>query len=386
MRVVARVWGRQLLVVLAIVAVALHILQLLALPFRLEQVFVVVFTAILLACAVAPAARALERWRLPRGLTVLLIDLVVVLMLGGVVALIVPLVSDELALLRQRFPDYNAQLQDLVARVAPTQADKLSTANVLQESTDRLGGVLPKAPGVALTFSGVLVRIVIVAVMGYFMAVEEHFAERVMRRFTPPRHRARVARVLGMIGTQLGHWARAQLLLALSFGLAFGLGLWLLRVPYAVMLGVVGGILEVIPYVGGLITLVLALLVASTRGWLTRGGVVLWYTVVVQAEGHIVAPKLMERALGLHPLVVVAALFIGTESLGLVGALLAVPLAVVVQVLLDEFYAVERDDGARADVVAVSDRDRAGSAAVAEGTRAAAGPAAERSPAPRRRR
>jgi predicted PurR-regulated permease PerM len=380
MLVVERVRGLQLLVVLAAIALALHILQLVALPFRLKQVFVVLFTSILVASAVAPAARAMERWRVPRGLTVLLMYLAAVLILGGVVALIVPLVSDELALLRERFPDYNAQLQDLVARVAPDQADRLSTTNVLNEGTDRLGGILARAPGVALTFSGVLVRIVIVLVMGYFMAVEEHFAERVMRRFTPPRYRARVARLLAMMGSQLGHWARAQLLLALSFGVAFGLGLWAMRVPYAVTLGVVGAILEVIPYVGGFTTLVLALLVASTNGWLTIGGVVVWYTVVVQAEGHIIAPKLMQRALGLHPLVVVVALFIGTESLGLFGALLAVPLAVVVQVLLDEFYAADQSDAAAKSLPAPA-RDARGSVVVAPNAPAAAD-GADRSAAP----
>lgn len=341
-----RVPGVRVLVALAIVALALRILQLLALPFRLEQVFIVLFTAVLIAAAVAPAASVLERRRVPRGVTVLLVYLAALLILGLVVALIVPLISNEVNLLRERFPEYNQRLKDIVARFAPDQANRLSQRNVVEEGANRIGGFLTRAPGFALTFSGMLVRIVIVLVMGYFMAVEEDFAERVMRRFTPPRHRARVSRILGTTGNQLGHWARAQILLALSFGAAFGVGLWLLRVPYAVTLGVIGGILEIIPYVGGFITVILAVLIASTKGVIAIGAVLVWYTIVVQAEAHILAPKLMERALGLHPLVVITALFIGAESLGIFGALLAVPIAVVLQVLLDEFYAFDdpRDD------------------------------------------
>src|SRR5262249_35571930 len=110
-----RVPGLRVLVALGIVALALHILQLLALPFRLEQVFIVAFTAVLIAAAVAPAASALERRRVPRGITVLLVYLAALLLLSGVVALIVPLVADEVDLLHDRLPEYNEQLKDLVA-------------------------------------------------------------------------------------------------------------------------------------------------------------------------------------------------------------------------------------------------------------------------------
>lgn len=337
-----RIPGVRLLVPLMIVALVLAILRMLPLP--LEQVFIVAFAAILLASAVAPAASALERHHVPRGVTVLLIYLLGLLALVGVVALIVPLVSTEVQLLRDRLPEYNAELRRLAARIAPGQVDRLSNAAVLNEGLNRLGGYLSQAPGFALSFSSVVVRVIIVLVLGYFMAVEENFAGRVITRFTPPPHRERLQRMLGAIGNQLGYWARAQLLLALSFGVAFGLGLRVAGVPYAATLGVIGGVLEIIPYVGGFITVVLAVGVAATDSWFHVAVVVVWYTVVVQAEAHILAPYLMGRAVGLHPLVVVVALFVGAESLGVFGALLAVPIAVVLQVLLDEFYAFGTDE------------------------------------------
>ncbi|MGI8858489.1 MAG: AI-2E family transporter, partial [Thermomicrobiales bacterium] len=141
------------------------------------------------------------------------------------------------------------------------------------------------------------------------------------------------------IGTGLGYWVRAQLLLALFFGVTFGVGLAILRTPYALTLGTIGAVLEIIPYVGGFITIVLAVLVAATTGklWLVIA-VLVWYAIVVNLEAHIVAPKLVGEIVGLHPLVVVLALFLGAEVLGILGALLAVPIAVIVQALLDEFW------------------------------------------------
>jgi predicted PurR-regulated permease PerM len=336
--------GTRWVVPLLVLVLVLLVLRLLPLP--LEHVFVVIFTAILLASAVSPAASALEKYHVPRGVTVLLVYLIGLLVLAGVVALTVPLVSGEVKALNDKIPEYNRDLRELVERFAPDQADRFSSENLIDQAADQVGKWLGRATGFAVTLSSLLVRVIIVLVMGYFMAVEADFAERVVTRFAPPEHRWRVHRILSTIGNRLGHWARAQLLLALFFGVAFGLGLRVAGVPYAVTLGVFGGVVETIPYIGGFVTLVLAVLLAATKNpWLILW-VGLWYTIVVQVQAHILAPVLMHRAVGMHPLVVVIALFVGAESLGIFGALLAVPIAVVVQTLLDEFYAFDSDQPA----------------------------------------
>ena len=144
---------------------------------------------------------------------------------------------------------------------------------------------------------------------------------------------------MGRVGTSVGAWVRAQLLVGLFFGATFGVGLAVLQVPYAATIGTVGAVLEIIPYVGGIVTIALALLRAATTGklWLL-GAVLVWYLVVTNVEAHVVYPKLVGEIVGLQPLVVVLALFVGAEALGIVGALLAIPVAVVLQTLLDEFY------------------------------------------------
>lgn len=329
--------SRKLVSPLLVILLAQEIVH--RLPVPVTSTFIVLFTAILLAAAVAPPAAALqERWRIPRGVTVLLVYLLGLAVLAGGVALLVPLVSSEVQRLHDRLPQYDADLRRLMERVAPGQADQVSRSALVDRLTRELGGGLGRATGAAVSLSTVVVRLVLVLVLGYFLAVEEDFAAAVVTRFAPHRHRPRVQHLLDTIGNRLGHWARAQLLLALSFGVAFGVGLRVIGEPYAVTLGVVGGILEIIPYVGGFVTVVLAVLVAATHGVGTIVAVVVWYTIVVQLEAHVVAPYLMGRALGLHPLVVVVALFVGAEALGLFGALLAVPIAVVLQALLDEFY------------------------------------------------
>jgi predicted PurR-regulated permease PerM len=295
--------------------------------------------AVVVAAATAPAARAMERYRIPRGATVLAIYLVGALLVVGVVALMTPVIAAEVELARDALPRYNHDAQALIERLAPGQAERVSVERVTDELFGQIGRFLGRAADLALTTGSLLLQLIIVLVMAYFMVVEADFAERVVLRFAPVEQRTRVLRVARAIGTKLGQWARAQALLAAFFGITFGVGLRLLGVHYAGTLGLVGAALEVIPYLGGAVTLILALVVAGAQSpWLMLWTVVL-YTVIVQVEAHVIAPPLIGRVVGLHPLVVVVALFLGAEVLGVVGALLAVPLAVIAQALLDEFYA-----------------------------------------------
>jgi predicted PurR-regulated permease PerM len=274
----------------------------------------------------------------PRGVTSLLIYLGVLGILVGVVALVVPLVVSEITALRDALPSYADDLQNLVRRVAPEQAANFSTGSLVNRLSSELGAVASDLTSAIFTTISTSISIILILVIAFFLAVEENFATVAISRFVPPAQRPRITRMLGKMGTRLGQWARAQMLLALFFGVAFAIGLRVIGVRYAVTLGVVGGVLEIIPYVGGFITVALALLLAVAQGPLRVLLVLIWYVVVVEVEGHVIAPKLMDRVLGIHPLVVVIALFLGGEALGILGALLAVPIAIVLQVLLDEFY------------------------------------------------
>ncbi|HET7321451.1 MAG TPA: AI-2E family transporter, partial [Longimicrobiaceae bacterium] len=171
-----------------------------------------------------------------------------------------------------------------------------------------------------------------------FFSVDSEFAPRVIGRFFPPSVRPTVSALATEMGLRLGHWVRAQLLVGLFFGTFFGIGLALLGIPYALSLGVAGAVLELIPYVGGAVVTVIAMLVALGISPLMMVGVLVLEIIVANVESHVVYPKLVGEMVGVHPLVVIIALFIGAEAKGVIGALLAVPVAVVVQVLFDRFY------------------------------------------------
>jgi predicted PurR-regulated permease PerM len=303
------------------------------------HIFVVLFIAVLLASSVSLAATRLERLRLKRGIAILLVYIAVLAVLAGVVALLIPLIAGEIKTLGDNLPSYQDRVNDLLARLPKRNGETLRVNTIFGDLGGQLNGTAGKVGRGALAAGSTLVTLLLIFVIAFFLAADPKFPERVVTRFVPPASRRRALGLMSKIGTGLGYWVRAQLLLALFFGVAFGLGLAILRTPYALTLGTIGAVLEIIPYVGGFITIVLAVLVAATTGklWLVIA-VIVWYAIIVNLEAHIVAPKLVGEIVGLHPLVVVLALFLGAEMLGILGALLAVPIAVIVQALLDEFW------------------------------------------------
>ncbi|MFN8537671.1 MAG: AI-2E family transporter [Thermomicrobiales bacterium] len=306
-----------------------------------RRVAIVLFAAVLLAAAVSSVANLLEARGVRRGITILVLYVLILATLAGVVALIVPVVTEEVDSVRRNLPAYEEQANAWLARI-PREGEPLRVNDIANEFAGRLNAFYARAGTLATAAGSLLVTLIFILVVAYLLAADTLIAEKIAGRFVPPTHRPRALRMLSRIGDQLGNWMRAQIVLAGIFGVSFGLGLWALGVPFALTLGAVGIVLELIPYVGGLFAAVLAALVAATTGdvWRIVATVVL-YVVIANVEANLITPRIMGGFVGLPPVIVLVSVFIGVNVIGGLGALLAVPLAIIVKVLLDEFWMFE---------------------------------------------
>lgn len=302
------------------------------------HIVVVLFVAILLAAAVSSVANWAESRRIRRGLAILGVYLALLLALAGVVALIVPVVTGEVRELRRNLPAYEERANALLARL-PREGEPLRVDDLARSLAGRLGQATAQAGRIVTAAGTTLLTVLLILVVAYFLAADTLIAEKIAGRFVPPGQRQRALRLLAQIGDQLGDWMRAKIVLALIFGASYGLGLWALGVPFALTLGTVGFVLELIPYVGGLFAALLATLVAATTGDPWRvGAAMLLYVVIANIEANLITPRIMGHAVGLPPVIVLVAVFIGVQLIGGLGALLAVPVAIIVKTLLDEFW------------------------------------------------
>lgn len=195
-------------------------------------------------------------------------------------------------------------------------------------------------------FSGNLVRytlsifenIVTIAslfVITFYMLLDKKKIEDLVVSFFVGKQE-RVRKTLVRIEEKLGAWMRGQLILSLTIGLIYYIGLLALGVPYALPLAILGGMMEVIPVIGPIIAAIPALLISLTISPFLAGVVGLFYFAVQQIENQVIVPQVMKRAVGLNPILVILVVAIGGRLLGVGGALLAVPIAVVVQVVLEQ--------------------------------------------------
>ncbi|MEW6756000.1 MAG: AI-2E family transporter, partial [Candidatus Latescibacterota bacterium] len=314
-------------------------------PFALSLIF---------AFLLAPVVDVLQR-RMPRAAATALVLLALMGALVGAALFVIPKGVSELGDLAQRLPQYQQSLQALYARTLQGLRDlgvDVSSQDIQQEvlgrlprmgalAADQLSGVLR---GVSSGISALLNLAIIPFVTFYFL--KDYEALRAgFHRLLPRRHLEGTSGLLGRMGVVLADYFRGQLIVCTFLAVFTSLGLALCGIRYALMLGVTAGISNLVPYAGYLFSLGLTSLVAlfEPDPWVSLLKVVAVFVVVQSVEGNVVTPRIVGRRIGLHPVWVIFALMVAGSFWGVVGMLVALPLAAVVnilaRVLVERYYA-----------------------------------------------
>jgi predicted PurR-regulated permease PerM len=301
----------------------------------IAQVLVILFGAILLDLAMRPIVDALQHRHIPRWATVVLIYLVLLAVLGLAGSVIAPAIVSEISSLQTQGP---ALVQSALAqlRSIPWLAELVpSGSSLVQNLGNGLSSLFGTLVGAVSGVGSSLIDVLVVFVLAFFTSIDGQLGEHLLQ-WVSGSNRAGVRRLGGRMGRQLARWVWAQLGIAIYFGTVFGGALALIGVPYALAIGLAGGVLEIVPYLGGATALFLAVLSALSVRPLLVLWVVLAFTVIAEAESHILAPLLFGRVTGLSPAAILVALVVGLKVAGILGVFFAVPTTVVLLVLLHE--------------------------------------------------
>ena len=309
---------------------------LLALLWYLQNIVLIVLTAVVIASAIEPGVRVFMRRGLPRILSVLALYLIVIGTFFGILFFFLPPILDDAANFLSQLPAtlrsfnlsgaFNSSilpLGDIASLVA--SADVLRTASATLAGS---GGILATLSA----FFGGLVSFVLVIVFSFYFSVQETGVDDFLRVVTPAKHYAYVLDLWKRSQDKIGKWMQGQLLLAVLVGVLLYLGLTILGVPYALLLAVLAALFELIPVFGQILAAIPAVAVAIVEGSLTQGFMVTGlYMLVQQFEAHLIYPLVVKKVVGVPPLLVILALLIGAKLAGFVGVLLSVPIAAAIQ-------------------------------------------------------
>jgi len=306
----------------------------------------IIYISGLLATGLGPLVHFIEHaaapgtQRLPRWLAILLIYLLIVGLLTLVGLLVVPPLIEQSQDLSKRIPELLERGQRfLVDRGVLDHRITLEEAVRNAPGPGQAAGTV--ATAVARVFTGML-AVITVLILTFYLLVESDALFMGFARLFPRPDRPRVQAAALKISTKVSAWLSGQLILGGAIGLTAAAGLYLLGVPYFYVLAVLAGFGELIPVVGPIFSAVPAILVALTVSPKTALFTLLFFIVQQQSESHILVPRIMARQVGVSPVVVIAALLIGGSVLGVMGAILAVPSAAIIQVVVDELLD-ERD-------------------------------------------
>jgi predicted PurR-regulated permease PerM len=264
----------------------------------------------------------------------------VLLAIAGMLSILLPPLVEQAVALWTNLPDLAARGQATLRRWG-LWSGKWSWADLAKSLPNpelAISGIFSALQSIL----GVVGAVVTVFVLPYYILIEADDLHATFLRLFPEERRPQVARITRAVTEKVGAWLGGQLLLALVIGSTAALGLKLMGVPYYWVLALLAAIGEMIPVVGPILTAIPAILVGFTVSTQTGLVVAAYFALQQFIENNFLVPRIMERQVGVSAISVVVALLIGTELLGLVGALLAVPTAAIVQVLFQEF--MKKDD------------------------------------------
>lgn len=297
------------------------------------QLWLLVLTAVVLGSAMLPAARLFERHRVPRGVTVLGIYVIA----AGVLVLMGRLLWPAL---REQGKQFIEQLPRMLDNVKDWIGDLRVWAEqwgtwVPTPKGESLGGMADGLVGTLLANTmaatagvvGAVVGLLSILVIAGYLVMDAEALGRGLLRLIPAERRQAVAEIAPPVIERMGAYVRGQLLVSLCVGVMLAAGLSLLGVRYALLIGALAAVLNVVPWVGSLVASVLGILSAlnDSAGLAIATAAVFAGSNLV--EGKLLVPYLVGRFTGLHPLAVLLALLAGAHLAGLVGALIAVPLS-----------------------------------------------------------
>jgi predicted PurR-regulated permease PerM len=348
-RSLTAVWTRRFLIALTVLSwtilagIALYVLGLIAGPITY------LIISALIAYIFYPVVKRMERV-MPRLVAILIVFLGLVVglfvLMVAVVLSIVHQVAELIARVQQLFLPENLHRIQPVIDVLGKLGISYSQIQVSgQQIVSQLGGAARLLGGLVTSVIGIAIIALLIGTLAVYFLLDGQRLFAWLRRSAPLRYRARVNHYLDTVDGTLGHFVRGAVVLAGLMSLIMGVGAFLIGVPFALLLAVLVFVCAFVPIIGGYISGIFGCLLAFTQGWQT-GLIMVVFVILVQGvlNGQILIPRVIGKAVGLHPTISIAALLIGFSLFGIIGAVLALPVVGVAQLLVAAWWKTWREE------------------------------------------
>jgi len=309
--------------------------------FLIQEVLAILFVAIILSIAVDPWVDWMHKFKIPRSVGILFIYLVMFSVIALAIYLIIPPIATEISELANNFPRYAEKIISTFSTLKNYSIEH----GILDQVKNSLGTVSANlqaaAGGIFTTVTGIfggIFSFFLILMLTFYMVVEENAIKKLVWSIAPEKHQVYVMQLINRIQKKIGLWLRGQLILCLVIFVLSYIGLLILGVKYALMLALIASITELVPYIGPIIGAIPAVVLAFAQSPMLAVFVVALYYGIQLVENNILTPKIMEKAVGINPIISIVALLVGFKVAGVVGAILSIPVATAVSVFVKDVF------------------------------------------------
>jgi len=336
--------ARAALAILGIVTIGWFLLE-------IKNIIALFFIAAFLALALDPFVDKMQKWKIPRGIGTLLIYIVFVTVTGIVISSFVPILASEIPKLAKAVLDWVAGF-GVDTTVIQNQITSFQNYLVgiqqnlnresLEAGLDILSVIGQNAFAVVKTIAGGVFNFILVFVIAFFMIIDEDGIKSFLIALFPQRFHRYILEKGAAVEDKFGAWVRGQVILMIAIGIITFIALKIAGVNYAATLATLAALTELLPYVGPVIAFIPAVILAlSQGGWVLAFVVTLIYIGIQQLEGNVLVPLVMKKAVGLSPVIIMFAMFVGAsfpETINpIVGIIISVPIATAISVFVRDY-------------------------------------------------
>ncbi len=328
-------------------AYVLFMLVLIYFFYDIRVVLLMFFISFLLAAALDPVIDWLQKKSCPRALAVLLVYVVLFMLIGVFITNVVSLIASQVMEIAQSVGNFvNNITEDSSAipwasQYKPYLNQFYQTIN-LQAAASQIQNALKVVSDQLLSISFGLFNTIIILILTFFMTVEEKPIEVFFLSLFPSKYAKYISTRLEAVKDHIGQWLRGQLMVSLVTGLISYIGLFVLGVNYALTLSIIAGCCMVVPVMGRVFAWILTFPIVFNQSPMLSLWMSIFYIILQQIENNLLIPYIMNKAVGLSPIIIIFAMMVGGQYLGLLGLILAIPIATTAAIFVHDYTSKQK--------------------------------------------
>jgi predicted PurR-regulated permease PerM len=299
----------------------------------IKDIILEFFLALLIMAVFDPLVTRLSRRNIPRSASVLIVYILLFSLVGLAVASIVPSLVDQTTSFINNLPRFLNSIG----------ISSLLSGQIMEQAFNQIGALPAKVAETVVSLFSNILGIVAVFVFAFYLLSEREDLKNQIGILVGVKRKYIFERALDLIEDKLGKWARAEVTLMIAVGLANFIGLRLLNIPFALSLSILAGTLEIVPYIGPVLAAVPAVLIGFGISPIIGLAVAALAFLIQQLENYVLVPKIMQKNIGVNPIIILVVLAIGARLAGVIGLLVSIPIYISLQVIVQEFLTKEEN-------------------------------------------